>query len=154
METEIAVVAPAQSSPNDDADAKRESEDVVLGEVHVHIMVSTRPPLIERQQLNGFLRVERPGRATGEFDDQDDDATGFDRHVSPALHHGAEMETEELRGLRGTFVWLLVRMQAQKMLHHRLRHSRVQYQVSPATESYLLPIEHTNVRILLLLLCV
>lgn len=115
--------------------------------MHVHLTIATRPPLIERQQPNGFLRAERAsGRAIGEFDDCNH-SSDTNTQLTP---RDANEQDEELLSLRGAFVWLLVRMQSQEVQEaqsrRQLRNARVQYQVTLATESYLLPIEHTNVR--------
>lgn len=147
METNIAAVAHENTSTTSDPRPRdKETADEALGHVHVHLTIATRPPLIERQQPNGFLRAERAsGQATGEFDDN---SHGSNTQSQLTPRGGANEEDEELQSLRGSFVWLLVRMQPTQEAQPRrqLRNARVQYQLTPATESYLLPIEHTNVR--------
>lgn len=122
-------------------------ESASLGRVHVHLVISSCPPLIERQQPSGFLRA---ARVAHEFDDKLADSDAGHQHSLEAASSDSKDTSgdEELHALKGSFVWLLVRMQrsSEQPPLLRLRRARVQYQITPATESYVLPLEHTNVR--------
>lgn len=129
---------------------------IALGRVHVHLVVSLSPPLIERHQSDGFLRATR---VTGEFDDvagEKEGESGADRFGDASRGRGDKKDAdstssddEQLRSWKGSFVWLLVRLQYSSPAppHDQLRRACVQYQLTTATERYLLPLEHTNVRL-------
>ncbi|KAG1706367.1 hypothetical protein DVH05_001514 [Phytophthora capsici] len=113
--------------------------------VRVHLRAATQPPLMERDELlNGFLRAEAPIYSS---------AVSTDFKESKEIGDNYDSEGErELNSLRGTYIWILVRLQPLGKGTSLIPEAkgtkeaiRVQYQVSPASESFCLPVDHTNV---------
>ncbi|KAL4140730.1 hypothetical protein PRNP1_015011 [Phytophthora ramorum] len=149
-----------------DVTVESEEESAVLpfDSVHVHIRAATRPPLMERDQLlSGFLRAETQIHSNGGSNYQRMPSIDMDMYK---LDKDSKEETDEdecgeggrvLSSLRGTYVWLLVRLQplakgtakpfslTRPYAEDEKGALRVQYQISPSSESYCLPIDHTNV---------
>lgn len=119
------VVTPSASNP---------PPDLVSG-LHVRVRLSARaPPLRERQDSSGgFLRSEVPHNEDLKVD------------AEPHEDDDEEEPAAELATLRGSFAWLLVRVQPRPT--GCLSALRLQYQPFAACESFCLPIDHTNVRL-------
>jgi len=126
--------------------------------VHVHVRAATRPPLMERDELlSGFLRAETTIHTKARHFSS---SRGIDKYKLGADCKGELDEDDSRDGermlstLRGTCVWLLVRVQPLTKETNQLipdsndgkEALRVQYQLSPASESFCLPVDHTNVR--------
>lgn len=151
VETDVAVVCEEKSTPV-----------LPFESVHVHVRAAKRPPLMERDQLlNGFLRAETPIHSSA--------ALPHRRLSSDIDKYKVDLDSEEgsdavesgegeimLSSLRGTYVWILVRLQplARSTSTFPLiipnaevgkGALRVQYQISTSSESFCLPIDHTNV---------
>ncbi|GMF44355.1 unnamed protein product [Phytophthora fragariaefolia] len=134
--------------------------------VHVHLRVATQPPLMERDELlNGFLRAETPIHSSAVTkhsspcgpNSKPADSNKFgvpDSKLGPGEDEPEDSE-RTLTALRGTYVWLLVRLQPlsrSKAFFSILPEEDntkeallVQYQISPPSESFCLPVDHTNV---------
>ncbi|RLN72290.1 hypothetical protein BBJ28_00010288 [Nothophytophthora sp. Chile5] len=163
VETDVAVV--------DEEDSTEPS--LPFDSMHVHLRVATRAPLMERNQLlSGFLRAETPIYSSevsrpGYGCSSEGIASKYTVEMQDSKEEQAEDDCDggdrTLRSLRGTFVWLLVRLQPLRRgtnmstslvttdAEGGKRALRVQYQVSPASESYCLPVDHTNVSVVKLL---
>ncbi|KAE8996042.1 hypothetical protein PF005_g17171 [Phytophthora fragariae] len=136
--------------------------------VHVHLRAATRPPLMERDELlSGFLRAETPmysGAVPSHChlprsgpSSRSVDKYKFDLQDSKAESGEDDSDDSDrtLSSLRGTYVWLLVRLQplgrskAFSFILPEPKHTqeaiRVQYQISSPSESFCLPVDHTNV---------
>jgi hypothetical protein len=107
----------------------------LVSSLHVRVRLSARaPPLRERQDgSGGFLRSEVPHNEDLKVD------------AEPHEADDGKEEAAELAALRGSFAWLLVRVQPRPAGY--LSGLRVQYQPFATCESFCLPIDHTNVRL-------
>ncbi|GMF32110.1 unnamed protein product [Phytophthora lilii] len=137
------------------------SESLPFGSVHVHLRAATRPPLMERDQLlSGFLRAEAPIHSSSVPHSRLCSGSSNRSLVLDSKEGSGEAESEEsermLSSLRGIYVWLLVRLQPVSSTKpfpfvfpdakEKKEVLRVQYQISPRSESFCLPVDHTNVR--------
>lgn len=101
------------------------------------LRISSRPPALKQHAELGFLRSEAPVHTADKEDKLESDADGSDSKID---------DSPELSKLRGSFAWLLVRVQPRAEC--RLPPGvRVQYQAFPSSESFCLPADHTNVRL-------
>ncbi|KAL3663885.1 hypothetical protein V7S43_011296 [Phytophthora oleae] len=118
--------------------------------VRVHLRAATQPPLMERDELlNGFLRAEAPIHSSAVSNEK----RNFKESKGICNDCDSEEGERELSSFRGTYIWLFVRLQplgkgttkSYPLIPDAKEALRVQYQVSPATESFCLPVDHTNV---------
>ncbi|KAG4059173.1 hypothetical protein PC123_g5880 [Phytophthora cactorum] len=126
--------------------------------VHVHLRAATRPPLMERDELlNGFLRAETLIYTTCSPSNGSRNVDKYNLDLQDSKEEYLEDESDggerTLSSLRGTYIWVLVRLQpldrnTSKFILSDVKHTetlRVQYQLSPSSESFCLPVDHTNV---------
>ncbi|KAF1780240.1 hypothetical protein GQ600_26166 [Phytophthora cactorum] len=126
--------------------------------VHVHLRAATRPPLMERDELlNGFLRAETLIHTTCSPSNGSRNVAKYNLDLQDSKEEYLEDESDggerTLSSLRGTYIWVLVRLQpldrnTSKFILSDAKHTetlRVQYQLSPSSESFCLPVDHTNV---------
>ncbi|KAJ8523973.1 hypothetical protein ON010_g17145 [Phytophthora cinnamomi] len=159
VETDVAIVTEEESTavlPSFEA-------------VHVHLRAATRPPLMERDELlSGFLRAETPIHSSAVplqsrlLSPSGPSSRSVDKYkfdLQDSKVESGEDESDDsdrtLSSLRGTYVWLLVRVQPlgrSKPFSFILPDAkdtretlRVQYQISSSSESFCLPVDHTNV---------
>ncbi|KAG6950958.1 hypothetical protein JG688_00013939 [Phytophthora aleatoria] len=127
--------------------------------VHVHLRAATRPPLMERDELlNGFLRAEILIHTTCSPSNGSRNVAKYNLDLQDSKEEYLEDESDggerTLSSLRGIYIWVLVRLQpldrnTSKFILSDAKHTetlRVQYQLSPSSESFCLPVDHTNVR--------
>ncbi|ETL46535.1 hypothetical protein L916_03585 [Phytophthora nicotianae] len=143
VETDVEIVIEEESTMNLPFDA-----------VHVHLRAAIRPPLMERDELlNGFLRAEtlihttcpsNGSRSVDKYNVDMEDSKG------ECLADESDEGERTLSSLRGTYIWLLIRIQpldrnTPKFILNNTETLRVQYQISTSSESFCLPVDHTNV---------
>ncbi|KAF4134002.1 hypothetical protein GN958_ATG16809 [Phytophthora infestans] len=144
VETDVEVVTEEESTVSLPFDA-----------VRVHLRAATRPPLMERDELlNGFLRAETVIHTTisPSNGSRYADIVAMQDNKDECIEDDSDGGDRTLCSLRGTYLWLLVRLQplfvdrnAPKFALNDTETLRVQYQLSTSSESFCLPVDHTNV---------